>query len=239
MQNAELDMALAELDRVGIKPLVEHGGKHLRLRWRHRGENRSTTVALSASDYRAPLNVRKQVRAILRQDGLINVEDGDAAPMPYIFVRNGSFFTSSLDIAKHFDRPHKDVLRAIDRVLDDCGKEFGERNFALSSYLTEQNKELRAYDLTRDGFVLVAMGFTGSAAVKWKIAYIDAFNSMEAEVRRLLPSLPDNITTRLCRIEDDMRALVDLSLGRDAEPGFIYVKAHKRRKTAIAKAEGH
>lgn len=230
MSNAELDMALAELGRVGIKPSVEHGGKHLRLRWQHRGENRSTTVALSASDFRAPMNVRKQIRAILRQDGLIGAVDGDAADAPHIFVRDGLFFASSLDIAKHFDRPHKDVLRAIDRVIEECGPEFGERNFAPSTYLTEQNKELRAYDLTRDGFTLVVMGFTGSAATKWKISYLKAFNAMEAEVRRLLPAMPDNIAHRLCKIEDDMRALIDLSFGRDAPPGFIYVKAHMRKR---------
>lgn len=229
MANAELDMALSELGRFGIQPAVEHGGKHLRLRWEHSGQPRSTTIALSSSDFRAPMNVRKQVRAILRQDGIIAELDETPSAKPQVFVREGQFFTSSLDIARHFDKAHKDVLRAIDKVIEDCGPEFGERNFAPTTYLTEQNRQLRAYDLTRDGFSLVVMGFTGSAATKWKIAYIDAFNAMEAEVRRLLPALPENIAHRLCRIEEDLKALVDLSFGNDAPPGYIYVKAHKRR----------
>lgn len=230
MANAELDMALSELGQVGIKPLIEHGGKHLRLYWKNGGEPRSTTVAVSSSDRRAPLNVRTQVRAILRQDGLIGQDtDEPAAEAPHVFVRNGEFITTSFDIARHFDRAHKDVLRAVDRVLEGCGKEFGERNFTPSSYLSKQNKELRAYDVTRDGFSLVVMGFTGEAAIKWKVAYIDAFNALEAEVRRLLPAIPDNIAHRLMRLEDDLRALIDLSFGRDAPPGFIYVKAHRRK----------
>lgn len=236
MQNAELDMALSELGRFGIHPAVEHGGKHLRLRWEHDGRPRSTTVAVSASDHRAPMNVRKQVRAILRQDGLIAEVSEAPADRPKVFVREGNFFTSSLDIAKHFDKAHKDVLRSIDKVIEDCGQEFGERNFAPSTYLTEQNKELRAFDLTRDGFALVAMGFTGSVATKWKVSYIEAFNAMEAEVRRLLPSLPENVAQRLCQLEDDVRALVDLSFGRDAPPGYIYVKAHKRKKPTTENA---
>lgn len=230
--NAELDMAVSELGRFGITPNVEHGGKHLRLRWDHNGQPRSTTVAVSASDFRAPLNVRKQVRAILRQDGFLTPENEDPAEQPHIFVRGGGFFTSSLDIAKHFDRTHKDVLRAIDKVMEECGPEFGERNFALSSYVTEQNKQLRCYDMTRDGFTLVGMGFTNAAATRWKIAYIEAFNAMEAEVRRFLPGIPENVSHRLVKLEEDMRALIDLSLGREAPPGFIYVKAHKRRKSA-------
>lgn len=228
--NEELDMAVSELGRFGITPTVEHGGKHLRLRWHHEGAPRSTTVAASSSDYRAPMNVRKQVRAILRQDGFLTPEGEDPAEMPHIFVRGGGFFTSSLDIAKHFDRTHKDVLRAIDKVMDECGAEFGGRNFAPSSYITEQNKELRCYDMTRDGFTLVAMGFTGSAATRWKVAYIEAFNAMELEIRRMLPGIPENVSQRLVKLEDDVKALIDLSLGRDAPPGFVYVRAYKRRK---------
>jgi len=230
MANAELDMALSELGHVGIRPLVEHGGKHLRLFWKNGAEPRSTTVSVSASDYRAPMNVRKQVRAILRQDGLIGqADEASATEAPHVFVRNGGFFTTSMDVATFFGRTHKDVLRAIDKVLEDCGPEFGERNLAPSSYLSKQNKELRSYDLTRDGFSIVVMGFIGPAATKWKVAYIDAFNALEAEVRRLLPAIPDNIAHRLMRLEDDLRALIDLSFGRDAPPGFIYVKAHKRK----------
>lgn len=231
MANAELDMALSELGQVGIKPLVEHGGKHLRLFWKNGSDPRSTTVAVSSSDHRAPLNVRQQVRAILRQDGLIGKDDNEHPAMaPHVFVRNGGYFTNSLDVAERFDRTHKDVLRAIDRVLKDCDDaDFRERNFTPSSYLSEQNKELRAYDFTRAGFALVVMGFTGAAAIKWKIAYLKAFDALEDEVRRLLPTIPDNITQRLLRTEDDLRALIDLSFGRDAPPGFIYVKAHKRK----------
>jgi len=87
---------------------------------------------------------------------------------------------SSLDIAARFGKRHKNVLQSIDNLLDDCPAEFGRLNFQPSSYLNEQNKEQPAYNLSRDGFALLAMGFTGKAALEWKILYISAFNAMEA-----------------------------------------------------------
>ena len=76
--------------------------------------------------------------------------------------------TNSLDIAARFGRTHKDVLRIIDRLRENFGKEFG--GFTSSSYRSKQNKKLRAYDLTPEASSLVVMGFTGAAATKWKSA---------------------------------------------------------------------
>jgi Phage regulatory protein Rha (Phage_pRha) len=55
-------------------------------------------------------------------------------------------------------------LRAIDNTLKDLANEqFTERNFAPSEYTDTKGRRLRAYDLTRDGFSLIVMGFTGGA----------------------------------------------------------------------------
>lgn len=92
----------------------------------------------------------------------------------------------------------------IQSLLDSCDKDFGQSNFGLSSYLNDQGKEQPAYSMTRDGFTLLAMGFTGHKALQWKIKYIEAFNAMEKHIatqgQQLVPRLAD-IETRLQKIE--------------------------------------
>lgn len=229
--NECLDDALSELSAVGITPEVFHGGKHIRIHWRHNGELRSHTVPKTPSDWRTPANNRSQIRATLKRDGLLNGGDEPCVDLAHVVLRGGQPFVSSLDIARHFGKAHKDVLRSIDRISCDTGPEFTERNFAPSDYIDQTGRKLRAFELTRDGFSFLVMGFTGPAATQWKIRYIEAFNAMEAEIRRAATSisLPADISERVNRLEADLKALVDLSLGGDAEPGFIYVKAHKRR----------
>lgn len=84
---------------------------------------------------------------------------------------------SSLDVAETFKKEHSHVLRDI-RELE-CSEEFRQSNFGLSSYKSEQNKELPMYYITRVGFTLLAMGYTGEKAMRFKEAYIRQFNEME------------------------------------------------------------
>ena len=85
--------------------------------------------------------------------------------------------TTSRIIADAFDKRHDTVLRAI-RDLE-CPGDFVARNFAGISYTDDNNRQKPAYEITRDGFMLVAMGFTGKKAVEFKIKFIEAFNAME------------------------------------------------------------
>ena len=98
-----------------------------------------------------------------------------------ITVVNGKPVVTSKQIADHFGKTHRHVLRDIAKELETAG-EFGETNFGLTSYISSQNKVLPCYEMTRDGFSLVAMGFTGERAQQWKIKYIEAFNAMECEL---------------------------------------------------------
>lgn len=98
-----------------------------------------------------------------------------------VSVVNGKIVVTSKQVADHFGRIHRDVMRAIRSEIENAG-EFGMRNFAQSSYTSLQNKTLECYEMTRDGFSLLAMGFTGKKATEWKIKYINAFNAMEAEI---------------------------------------------------------
>lgn len=95
-------------------------------------------------------------------------------------TRNGKPVVSSRQIAENFDKNHRDVLRAVDNLKEDV------RNFAQMFFETtapdSYGREQRAYLMNRDGFTLLAMGFTGKAALEWKLKYIAAFNEMEKKL---------------------------------------------------------
>jgi len=97
-----------------------------------------------------------------------------------VVIINRQAKTTSLAIAKAFDKNHRDVLKSIRNL--ECSEEFGERNFAQSSYLNQQGKEQPMYEITRDGAVFLIMGYTGKEAARFKEAYINAFNRMESEL---------------------------------------------------------
>ncbi|NAZ37138.1 phage regulatory protein/antirepressor Ant [Rubellimicrobium sp. CFH 75288] len=105
---------------------------------------------------------------------------------PVVFVRDGEVFATSRDVAAFFGKNHRDVMRAID-VLVEQEPDLALRTFAQGVYTLPETgaQQHRMFDMTRDGFTLLAMGFTGAKALKWKLRYIEAFNAMEAEVRRI------------------------------------------------------
>lgn len=100
-------------------------------------------------------------------------------------VTNGQATTTSLQVAEKFNKRHDDVLKAVRNL--ECPPEFHARNFAAMSVdVIVGNGAVRqspAYTITRDGFTLLAMGFTGKEAAQWKVKYIAAFNKMEAMLR--------------------------------------------------------
>lgn len=93
---------------------------------------------------------------------------------------NGKPIVSSRDIALRFQRKHKTVLQDIARIISMCPKYFTGQNFLPSEYIDPTGRSLPCYNLTRDAFSLLAMGFTGKAAILWKLQYIEAFNALEA-----------------------------------------------------------
>ncbi|EFB6457392.1 peptidase [Escherichia coli] len=112
---------------------------------------------------------------------------------PEIAIVDGQAVTSSLAVADFFSKRHDDVLKKI-RILD-CSPEFCARNFAETSILVRQpnggTRKLPCYQITRDGFAFLAMGFTGKRAAQFKEAYINAFNQMEKQL--LKPSVPSDV----------------------------------------------
>lgn len=183
MKNPCLDAVTEELDKAGVSYRVTNGGKHVHI---HFGEDHEHlhVVAATPSDHRAHLNERALIRRELTRLGYVdNSETLPAAP--FVSLSQGIASCASYHISEHFSKAHKDVLRAIDKVREECGTEFDRRNFTPIDYLDGKGRTYRAYSMTRDGFTLVVMGFTGRAATEWKVKYIAAFNALEREVSAL------------------------------------------------------
>jgi anti-repressor protein len=101
-------------------------------------------------------------------------------------IEGDRVFATSRDIAAVFDKRHDNVIRDIEALPND---EYRHLNFEESIYEVKNPKgdgtiKRKFYNLTRDGFTLLAMGFTGAKAYQWKIAFINAFNRMEAELKK-------------------------------------------------------
>ena len=107
---------------------------------------------------------------------------------PAITIVEGKPTTLSTDVARHFGKRHDNVVRDIENLraqLDaDHLLNFEETEQSRTSPLNGAPISAKAYRLTRDGFTLLAMGFTGKKALAFKLAYIDAFNRMEAELQK-------------------------------------------------------
>lgn len=102
---------------------------------------------------------------------------------PLVAIVNNQAVTTSLEVARYFGKEHKDVLKAVKNL--ECSEDLRRRNFAPTNYLDSQGRQQSAYEIARDGFVLLAMGFTGPKAMRFKENYITAFNKMEAALRRI------------------------------------------------------
>ena len=107
---------------------------------------------------------------------------------------------------------HKNVLRAIENIVKSEGlsKEFIRLNFQPNAYKSKNGIMRKEYCLTRDGFVMVTMGFTGEKAMKFKEWYINKFNEMEKQLTTL-------ITTRL-----ECPDLTDALKRLETENPFVY-----------------
>ena len=102
------------------------------------------------------------------------------------FLHDGRPATTSLDVSKFFRKRHDAVLRDLRNIIANCPEEFTAHNFVVSNYMDNTGRSLAMYIIFRDGFTLLAMGYTGPEAMRFKLAYIEAFNCMEGA----LPAAP-------------------------------------------------
>lgn len=95
-----------------------------------------------------------------------------------VFIQDEQVKTTSLKVAELFGKQHKNVLQKLESL--ECSSNFTELNFQLSEYLDSTGRKLPMYEMTKDGFIFLVMGFTGAAAAHIKEAYINTFNQMAA-----------------------------------------------------------
>ena len=110
-------------------------------------------------------------------------------PTPVVAVENGQAVTTTLDVARYFHKRHKNVMRAVEKLRDkSLTNDKQWLNFEPLTTIRQDHVNggntavTECYRLTRDGFVMLAMGFTGERATAFKWAYIDAFNAMEEAI---------------------------------------------------------
>ena len=95
---------------------------------------------------------------------------------------HGTPMTTSYYIAQYFNKKHYNVIRDIQGLQ--CSKEFSHLNFELTAYTDRQGKERPCYNVTKDGFLILTMGYRGEKAMKIKEQYIAQFNAMQEFIRQ-------------------------------------------------------
>lgn len=134
---------------------------------------------------------------------------------------NGIPVVNSREVAEHFEKRHDNVLRDIEAlILPPSDLRVGTESMAYgtnapvkswfveSPYIDPNGLSRRSFDMTRDGFSLLVMGWTGAKAMRFKVAYIDAFNRMEETLRNRPPvDLNDAATLRNLLIDYSGRVL--------------------------------
>ena len=100
-----------------------------------------------------------------------------------VIIQKRQAVTTSLQIAESFEKRHDHVLRDIESLLGSLPNSGETLMFYEGTYEHPQNKQrYRMFYMNRDGFTLLAMGFTGQKAIQFKLAYIQAFNGMERQL---------------------------------------------------------
>lgn len=107
-----------------------------------------------------------------------------------VVMKDQQAVTTSLQVAETFGKQHKHVLEAIDELMMGVAENSADL-FYEDTYIHPQNKQkYRQIIMNRDGFTLLAMGFTGKSAIQFKLQYIRAFNQMEDHIKKQ-PQIPD------------------------------------------------
>lgn len=95
-------------------------------------------------------------------------------------INSNQVVTDSRSVAEHFEKEHKNVLRAIDDLV---AQNSATKNMFYETSREYRGQSFRYFLMNRDGFSLLVMGFTGAKALEWKLKYINAFNAMEKTLK--------------------------------------------------------
>ena len=100
----------------------------------------------------------------------------------FVQVKGNKIVTDTLTIARVFGKRHTEVLRAIKNL--DLPNEFNRRNFASVDYLDKKGEKRPMYEVTKNGFMFLVMGFNGQKADRLKVAFIEAFDYLLTQANK-------------------------------------------------------
>lgn len=152
----------------------------------------------------------------------------------FVQIQNSQIVTTSEFIAQAFDKQHKHVLEKIEQISKEIKASFFEPNFRLKAKQVKTGfgfRETKSYELTKDGFMLLVMGFTGKQAMAIKIAYIEAFNAMSEAILDLNNTVSDGIKPAKTTADDrtGLRQAVAALVGRKGiDYSSAYSMIHQR-----------
>ena len=154
--------------------------------------------------------------------------------MNLVVIQNRQVVTTSLQVAKSFEKEHRNVLRDIEGLLKN---EQTQNYFHKGTYEHPQNKqEYPMYYMNRDGFTLLAMGFTGKKAMEFKLQYIQAFNQMEQQLldmNRPSYEISDPVARADKWIEEEKQRLMLSALVEEQKPKVLFADSVASSKTSI------
>ena len=143
-------------------------------------------------------------------------------PAPSVVLHDGRPATTSLEIAKFFKKRHDVVLRDVRNIMDNCPESFNAHNFVVVSYLDGKRENRPMFIIFKDGFTLLVMGYTGPEAMRFKLAYIEAFNALETELQRQREGALPPADALAPSQQAQLKALVDAKVG-------MLPKEHQRK----------
>ena len=153
-------------------------------------------------------------------------------PNNVVSITDNQIKTSSLKVAEYFGKLHKDVLRKIENL--DCSPEFTSAHFCAHAQTVEigqgAKRDSKYYEMTKDGFMFLVMGFTGKKAAAIKEAYINAFNEMEKQMREQSAPTPAFIQTANTLTPAQQRHVQNLVSKLAGMPGNSFASVYRSIK---------
>ena len=159
---------------------------------------------------------------------------------------NGNDVTTSLLVAEVFGKEHSKVVRDIESLS--CSASFNAANFGVITYIDSRNREQTAYEMTKDGFSFLVMGYTGSKAGEFKERFINEFNRREALLKdddyilmrsqQILQKRVENLQAENKRLENEkhrQQAIIELQDKeiKKAAPKVNYYDNHLQSVNAL------
>ena len=153
-----------------------------------------------------------------------------------VIMRDRQAVTTSLQVAKNFEKNHADVMRSIRNLTQQNCRV--KNMFVEDVYVNKRGQEQPMFYINRDGFSLLVMGFTGDKALQFKLKYIDAFNQMEKQLQQQKPlSLPEQIQLIAKGYDGLLKDVEDIK-NRMGLPGNMAHSFSKKRNAKIINVLG-